>query len=72
MTPQELKAIRSSLGFTIRGFGKFIGKDKSTVFRWESGKVKIPLLIDRFMENLSRNKGLFSIDAEEFNNWRNK
>ena len=67
MMPLELKKIRKSLGFTIKGFAKFIGKDKSTIWRWEAGKVKVPPLIDRFMENMWRNKGLFSINADEFN-----
>ena len=45
MTPADFKTIRLSLKLTSKKLAEKIGKSVSTVYRYEQGKIKIPLLV---------------------------
>jgi len=52
MTGQELKDIRTSLGFTQQEFGKRLGVWKNTVWRWENEERHIPETVARLVHYL--------------------
>jgi transcriptional regulator with XRE-family HTH domain len=54
VTSKELKAIRTSLGFTQEEFGKRLGVRKNTVWRWEHEERRVPETVARLVHYLAK------------------
>jgi HTH-type transcriptional regulator / antitoxin MqsA len=53
LTPDEIRAIRASLGLTQAGFERLLGTGPKTVVRWEKGTVFQSATADRLMRLLA-------------------
>ena len=52
LTPDEVKALRKSLGLTQREFERLLGVSSPTVSRWETGAMQQSMTANRLMELL--------------------
>lgn len=50
MSPADLKARRIALGYSVRGFAKYLGVNPSTITRWENGSRRIPHWIEKVLK----------------------
>jgi transcriptional regulator with XRE-family HTH domain len=54
LTRLEFRAKRKELGISVKDFAEFIGKEKTTVYKWEKGLVPLPkyaeILLDSFCD----------------------
>ena len=54
MTPQEVKGIRKSYGMTQAAFAQFVGVKVMTVYTWETGRRKIPKMLDILIQLIEK------------------
>jgi transcriptional regulator with XRE-family HTH domain len=54
MTPEELKALRASLGLTQDELAEKVGVARNTINRWEMGIRSIPEPVARLMNYLTK------------------
>ena len=49
VSPDDIRAVRESLGLNRAMFAEFLGVGQSTLRRWEHGQVVLPALVRRFL-----------------------
>jgi transcriptional regulator with XRE-family HTH domain len=54
VTPDELRRKRERLGMTQAELAKRLGVTKSTVLRYENGRITIPKMLDMAIRDLER------------------
>jgi len=54
MTAAEFTAIKAKCGLSQSKLVKILGKSIRTISRYETGKTPIPLLVERFMQDLNQ------------------
>lgn len=64
MTPEQLKRYQESLGISSLCLARMTGKDKSTVWRWTSGEIGVPVYVGTLMFLLTQVRS--ACDAADF------
>lgn len=56
MTPAQFTAIKAKCGLSQSKLVKLLGTSIRTISRYETGKTRIPVLVERFMNELGEKK----------------
>ena len=72
ITRVEFRAKRKELGISIKDFAEFIGKEKTTIYKWEKGLVPLPKYAVILLESLCEKVWLLRLDlmSEEISELR--
>ena len=72
MTKEEFKALRISLGISVKEFSEYVGVTLHSVYKWEDGQVPLPRYAGLCLESWDDSMWRLRLDRISTELWRLK